>query len=211
MKRSFAILLASLATVTVHAGSFGGPPPFTDGSPLVSGVDGSYQASARAKNVAGVFRFQYSGGTQTSSQSRNNWVFFINGQLQRGSTVANINTSKVDGILDTISAGTATNSNGTVSLPIIMINQNNSSSGYFKGKMLKNGSFNGSGQIMPSPPSTNQVIGISQDSFVVGTTTVLGPITVTNASYTNLPGTISNTPFKFRGVRTTTTVSTSTN
>jgi len=209
MKRSFAILLATLATATVHAGSFGGPPPFTDGSPLISGVDGTYQASVRAKNVSGVFRFQYSGGSQTESTTKNNWVFFINGLVQRGNVVANITSSKVDGILDSLAASSGTNSNGTISLPIIMLNANNSSSGYFRGKMENNGNINGSGQLQPLPGSTNQVIGISQIASIIGADTP-GAIVVTNASFTNIAGSIPITTFKFRGVRTSTVV-TSTN
>ncbi len=200
MKRSLAALLAVFASVSAQAGSFGGPP-FSNGSPLVTGVDGSYQASARALNVTGIFRFQYSGGAQTSTSTRNNWIFFVNGQIQRGSVVANINSSKVDGILDSVSGLSSTNSSGSISLPIVLLNANNSSSGSFKGKMSGNGDFSGSGQLTPSAALTNQLIGIATNAF---------GFNVTTATYTNSAGSISNTPFKFKGVRTSTTV-TSTN
>jgi hypothetical protein len=58
---SLLILIAFVAYVQASAG----PPPFTNGSPLVSGVDGSYQATARGKNLTGVFRFTYANGVQT--------------------------------------------------------------------------------------------------------------------------------------------------
>ena len=55
---SFALLAAAAAS---QAGSFGGPPPFTDLSPLQSGIDGSYQATMRGTNLTGVMRFAYNG------------------------------------------------------------------------------------------------------------------------------------------------------
>jgi hypothetical protein len=49
---SFLVFLTGI----VHVYASAGPPPFTNGSPLVSGVDGSYQATARGRNLTGVFR-----------------------------------------------------------------------------------------------------------------------------------------------------------
>ncbi len=203
MKRSFLALLATFAAVSAHAGSFGGPAPFSNGSSLVTGVDGSYQASTRGTNVSGIIRFQYSSGVQTSSTTANDWIFFINGQVQRGSTVANINNNKVDGVLDSVTAASTTNSNGSLTLPIIFISANSEASGYFRGKMSGNGDFSGSGELQASPASTSQITAISQDTN--------GTIVLTNATYTNAAGTLSNTPFKFRGVRATSTSGTSTN
>ncbi|MDX2080330.1 MAG: hypothetical protein SFU53_06055 [Terrimicrobiaceae bacterium] len=207
-------LAAAIATLASSgaalAGGFGGPPPFTNGSPLITGVDGSYQATARAKNLTGVFRFQYSGGTQTSSQQQNNWVFFIGGQIQRGSVVANVGNGSVNGVLDSLASGTSTNSNGTISLPIIFLNANNSSSGEFSGRMDMNdpnAHFSGKGKLMPSPGSTNQVIAISQEDVSEGDVTLGGEIQITNAVYTNLAGSIPETVFNFQGVRTSTGVS----
>ena len=65
MKIAASFLVLLLGVVHVHASA--GPPPFTNGSPLVSGVDGSYQATARGRNLTGVFRFTYANGVQTSS------------------------------------------------------------------------------------------------------------------------------------------------
>ncbi|HEY8903333.1 MAG TPA: hypothetical protein VIM48_06480, partial [Chthoniobacterales bacterium] len=70
---TFAILASIGAT---HAGSFGGPPPFTDQSPLQSGIDGSYQATARGTNLTGVIRFAYSNGVQSSQATANQYQFF---------------------------------------------------------------------------------------------------------------------------------------
>ena len=67
-------------------------------SPLVSGVDGSYQATARGKNRTGVFRFMYANGVQTSNPQLptattvpnlltdpyNDYVFFAEGKVIEG-------------------------------------------------------------------------------------------------------------------------------
>lgn len=213
-----AALATLAATGSALAGGFGGPPPFTSGSPLITGVDGSYQATARAKNLTGIFRFQYSGGSQTSSTLQNRWVFFIAGQVQRGTVVANVGNGSVTGVLDSLSAGTGTNSNGTVELPIVLLNANNAATGEFSGKMdmnSPNASFSGKGKISPSPASTNQVIGISQvgGNFSISSgggftqLPVPGAIIVNTNSFTTAAGTIPETVFNFQGVRTSTSVS----
>ena len=198
MKRSFFALLATFAAVTANAGSFG-PPPFSNGSPLVTGVDGSYQASARATNLSGIIRFQYTDGVQSSGASANSWIFFVNGVVQRGSTVANINSSKVDGVLDSIAAPASTNSGGAVSLPTVFLNANNSSSGFFRGKMSANGNFSGNGELQPLAASTTQVVAVDAAGGVTTTT------------YTTTAGTIPNTSFKFKGVRASTPAGSTTN
>jgi hypothetical protein len=101
-------------TGIVHVYASAGPPPFTNGSPLVSGVDGSYQATARGKNLTGVFRFTYANGVQTSSPQLptgntvanlltdpyNDYVFFVEGKVYRGLVQANVNVGSVAGVLD---------------------------------------------------------------------------------------------------------------
>jgi hypothetical protein len=195
-----------------------GPAAFRNGSPLVTGVDGSYQATARAENVTGIFRFAYSGGSQTSNQLQNSWIFFVNGQIQRGGVVANIDNSSLDGILDSqglVSVST-NQTNNSLSLPYVIINQNNSSAGTFQGKLnLKNpsGAFSGSGILMPSLSSTNNIVGISQRSdgeFSFNGTVpppefLPGAIIVTTNEFISPAGTIPNVEFKFRGVRTSVT------
>jgi len=87
-------------TISAQAGGFGGPPPFTNDSPLTTGVDGSYQASARASNLTGVIRFAYANGNQTAVVARNRYIFFINGDTFTGAVSANINGAKLSGILE---------------------------------------------------------------------------------------------------------------
>ena len=117
MKILAALLVLVLASQYLHASA--GSPPFTNGSPLVSGVDGKYQATARGKNLTGVFRFTYANGSQTSSPQLptgnsvpdlltdpyNDYVFFVRGQVYRGLVQANINVGSVAGVLDNGAAG----------------------------------------------------------------------------------------------------------
>jgi hypothetical protein len=101
MKLAAVSLIAIAATLSsLHAGSFGGPRPFTNGSPLISGVDGSYQANARGTNTTGVIRFAYSGGNQTSSATANSYVIFSEGFIFSGSVAANITGSTITGALE---------------------------------------------------------------------------------------------------------------
>jgi hypothetical protein len=107
---SFLVFLTGI----VHVYASAGPPPFTNGSPLVSGVDGSYQATARGRNLTGVFRFTYANGVQTSSPQLptgntvsnlltdpyNDYVFFVEGKVYRGLVQANVNVGSVAGVLD---------------------------------------------------------------------------------------------------------------
>src|SRR5262245_57401064 len=106
--------LLVLIAVSVHVQASAGARPFTDGSPLVSGVDGNYQATARAKNLLGVFRFTYANGTQTSNPQLptgnsvaslltdpyNDYVFFVECVVYRGLVQANINVFRVAGVFD---------------------------------------------------------------------------------------------------------------
>ena len=82
--------------------------------PLVSGVDGSYQATARGKNLTGGVLHQYANGVQTSNlqlptgttvpnlltDPYNDYVFFVEGKVYRGLVQANVNVSSVAGVLD---------------------------------------------------------------------------------------------------------------
>lgn len=223
MKKSvFLFLSFILSTFVAHAGNMFGPAAFRNGSPLPSGNDGTYQATARAENVTGIFRFAYSGGSQTTSASQNSWIFFVNGQIQKGTVAANIEQSSLDGIFDSSSSSTTANSNGAITLPYVTINQNNSSAGTFAGKLsLKNpnGAFNGSGNLSPLPAQTNLVVGVSQndagDFSFNGTAPpasfIPGAIVVNTGNYTIPAGSITPINFKFRGVRTSTSVTASSN
>lgn len=104
MKR---VLLAALILASVsatQAGGFGGPPPFTNGSPLVSGVDGSYQANARANNLTGVIRFAYSNNIQTTSTTSNSYIIFVSGLVFSGPVTASIANAGLAGVLDSQTA-----------------------------------------------------------------------------------------------------------
>ncbi len=98
------LLVGSLALIaavsSLQAGGFGGPPPFTNGSPLISGVDGSYQANAHASNTTGVIRFSYSNNNQTSTLAGNSYVIFSEGLTFSGPVVANITTNRITGVLN---------------------------------------------------------------------------------------------------------------
>jgi len=106
MKRSIALLLLALTAATAHAGSFFGPPPFTNGSPLSSGVTGTYQASARGKGISGIIRFSYDTSGNPSTAGLNDYIFFVDGTIVTGSTEASIMTSTLAGILNTPSTPT---------------------------------------------------------------------------------------------------------
>jgi hypothetical protein len=210
--------VVSLSINFLEAGNMVGPAPFRNGSPLVSGVDGTYQATARAENVTGIFRFAYSGGGQTANARQNSWVFFVNGQVLRGTVEAALDNSSLNGILDSESSGISKDSNGAITLPIYIFSGANSASGSFQGKLnLKSpsGAFSGAGQLLPTPASTNELVSIFQQSILrtVGTNTFvsLGPIESTNISYTNSGGSMIPVSFKFRGVRTSTSTTSTTN
>ena len=216
--KNLLLLVSSLALLPLaaNAGNAFGPAPFRNGSPLVSGVDGTYQATARAENVTGIFRFAYSGGSQTANSRQNSWIFFVNGEIYRGNVEASLDDSSLAGILDSAISSASTNSDGSIQLPYVYINQNDNAAGTFSGKLeLKSpsGAFSGKGIIQGLPGSTNQIIGVSQlDSLELNFsgTTPAGSIYVNTTSVTNAGSPLLSTEFKFRGVRTSTSASTST-
>ncbi len=106
MKRSIALLLLAFTAASAHAGSFFGPPPFTNGSPLTTGVSGTYQASARGKGISGIIRFSYATNGNPSTSGLNDYIFFVDGTIVTGSTEASIMTNSIAGILNTPSTPT---------------------------------------------------------------------------------------------------------
>lgn len=204
-------LLALIATVGfAHAGGFGGPPPFTNGSPLVSGVDGSYQATARGTNLVGVFRFTYSGGRQTSAPELptgstvsnlltdpyNDYVFFVEGLTYRGLVQANINTSSISGVYDNGSANVPVYGSSSDGLGVLAF-----MSGYFNGTMDQQSpyaSFSGDGEVTVNTSEEIQELvdgtGTDEDNPPVFNT-----FQVITEAFTQ--------DFKFKGVRATTTAS----
>jgi len=135
MKLLVSSLALFAAVSSLHAGGFGGPPPFTNGSPLVSGVDGSYQASATASNTSGVIRFSYNNNNQTSTTAGNSYVIFSEGLTFSGPVVASIAINRITGVLNRNTAQGFTNTALT---------------GYFNAKISTNSpsySFSGKGFI----------------------------------------------------------------
>ena len=198
-----------LAPLVANAGNMFGPAPFRDGSPLVTGVDGTYQATARAENVTGIFRFAYSGGSQTANQQQNNWIFFVNGLVQKGNVSANIQDSSIDGIFDTLLGSGSSNA-----LPYITVSVNSLAGGSFQGKLNQkspNGAFSGKG-IFQAITNTIQAFAVNQNVAQVGNGTQTGGLTggSVNFAFTNrlFPAPIE---FNFRGVRTSTSSTAQTN
>lgn len=93
-----------LSAASVFAGSFGAPP-FTNGSPLPTGVNGAYQASLRGENTSGVVGFTYSRGFQTSDATTNFYAIFTEGLVFSGFPQVNIAGSSVSGVFPGNSAG----------------------------------------------------------------------------------------------------------
>ncbi|MGH8046929.1 MAG: hypothetical protein ACREKL_06755, partial [Chthoniobacterales bacterium] len=155
---TFALLAVATAS---HAGSFGGPPPFTDMSPLQSGIDGSYQATCTGTNLVGVLRFAYSNGVQSGISTANTYSFFVEGQVVSGGVTASITGKQLAGVLGGQDFTVPTSDAGTSELPLVFIVRGNRANGEFEGQMDledKMSAFSGKGQIAPAQPETNTVI-----------------------------------------------------
>ncbi|MEI6073589.1 MAG: hypothetical protein WCS31_17520 [Verrucomicrobiae bacterium] len=228
MKSSIASLLAIFTLATAHAGSFGGPPPFSNGSPLTSGISGSYQASARGNNLSGVIRFSYIDQVQTSrdpTSTGNYWAIFYEGQLYKGITEAAIDDSEITGVLSrTTGLVSPAASNGSTLSTVI---QGQNLSGYFNAKMAKNsptGSFKGTGEVqvtLPTyyiyraTPATIQLPGLPAAPTYAQDPTSAQAQGVTQSASQGVPdpsnpaasgyGHLTSAPFKVSGVRTSTT------
>jgi hypothetical protein len=215
-------LLVLVATISLaRAGSFAGPPPFTNGSPLQSGTDGTYQAVVSGTNISGVFSFVISGGIQTSDSNTiiNSWVFFVDGTIFQGSVVAAISQSQVLGILN---GGTNTlpfEKGAPLELPSAFIIPANTASGQFNGSISLNspiGAFEGSGIFQGTPERTDQLLFINnptttQTITATGTTTTTTTATTQTTNIKIPAATVGNPPtsspfgFKFHGTRLSTT------
>lgn len=205
---TFALLAATAAS---HAGSFGGPGPFSNLSPLQSGIDGSYQATARGENLTGVIRFAYQNGVQSVIATANQYNFFVNGIVVSGSVTASITGKQLAGVLGGQDFNVPTNDEGQTDLPLVLIVRGNRANGQFEGQMDledRMSAFSGSGSISSAPDETNRVIFIPEIS-------VTGSLAIgenANLIFTNdfvVPGSdiIPDEPapavdFDFEGVRT---------
>ncbi len=225
------IILFSLVTVaTLTQGWAFGPAPFRGGSPLASGTDGVYQAVASGPNLTGIFGWAISGGVQAAAVASNNrWVFFVDGNVTTGTTVANLSDGKITGILDpSADFQIPTDSSQAPILPFIRVLSDRTSQGVFQGNInLKSptAAFSGSGMLQGVGNRTYQVLFIDEPvpgggggaptippvyqdtTFVTTINATTGITTIT--SQTSLPTftiNASNTPatptsFTFRGTR----------
>jgi hypothetical protein len=209
-------LLALIATINLaRAGAFAGPPPFTNESPLLSGMDGTYQAIAEGVNLTGVFSFVIKGGIQTSDQSVtiNGWVFFVDGNIFQGSVVAAISQTTVAGVLNgQASQSLPTGPNGSVTLPTAFIVTGDTASGDFRGHISLHspeGAFGGDGTLQGAPARVDQLVFISQPTQAVvdanGNVVVPSTDAVTVTDITIKAGTLGENRFTFQGTRVSTT------
>jgi hypothetical protein len=204
---AFSLLAAASAS---FAGSFGGPGPWSDQSPLQSGIDGSYQATARGINLTGVFRFAYQNNVQSPVSTANQYSFFVDGQVVTGGVTAAINGKNLAGVLGGQDFTVPTNNNGSTELPLVFIVRGNRANGQFEGQMTLEdpmAAFNGKGQITPAPEETNTVILIQTNNLndaliIVDSNSSLASDDVTVTPFV-IPGSnITPTEFTFEGVRT---------
>jgi hypothetical protein len=194
-----AVLFFFISLNFADAGNMFGPGAFRNGSPLTSGNDGQYQATARATNVTGIIRFAYSGGVQTSETLENNWIFFINGQIYKGDISVAMQGTSLSGILDSGVVPIRSSSGKTDVFPIVLVSGGSNAAGSFQGKInLKSpsGEFSGSGSLAgASFPGMNLDI-VTLDP-TTGIPWVTPQIQIPAAAAANL----ADTPFQFRGVR----------
>jgi hypothetical protein len=212
-------LLALIATINLaRAGAFAGPPPFTNGSPLQSGTDGTYQAIAEGVNLTGVFSFVIKGGIQTSDQSAtiNGWVFFVDGNIFQGSVVAAIAEDDVAGVLNGRTTTLPFETGESLTLPSAFVIPGNTASGEFSGSIDLNSPlavFEGKGTLQGTPARQDQLIFITDPTVTTvvqtgtTTTTTTSPSTNFQAVFPiNIPPTgIAETRFRFEGTRVSTT------
>jgi hypothetical protein len=202
--KTLAASLVLLLAVQISARASAGPPPFTNGSPLVSGVDGDYQATARGKNLTGVFRFNYANGRQTSSPQLptgdsvsnlltdpyNDYVFFVEGLVYRGLVQANINVGSVAGVLDNGSPNVPVfgGSTGGLGIQAFM-------NGFFNGGMDQNSPyacFSGKGEVTTNTVEEERIL-VAGTGIGDNNPPVFNVVQVVNPR--------SVVKFKFRGVR----------
>ena len=198
-------LLAFGIASSAIAGSFGGPPPFTNLSPLESGNDGSYQAIARGTNLTGIIRFAYQNGVQSPIAAANAYVFFVNGVVTTGSSTVAINGKELAGILGGQDFTIPTDDEGTVILPALFVIRGNRASGKFTGKMDledRMSYFSGNGEIIGAGEETVTFIGISEGVAIRTESVVIPGSEGLTTPGTDTPALLPGVKFKFEGVRT---------
>lgn len=194
LSRSLLALCALGSLASVQAGGFGGPAPFQNGSPLLSGTDGVYQAVASAKNLTGLIGFSILNGYQTTSFSQNRWIMFVDGDVLDGDTSANISQGKVTGVLDMDLVVQP-----TPPFPgAIFIVPGTGAAGSFQAKInLQDpvAAFNGTGKISGTPSRVDQIVMISPTPTPGATNNiVVVPVTIPASQFRDVK-------FKVRGTR----------
>ncbi|HEY5791866.1 MAG TPA: hypothetical protein VIS74_01115 [Chthoniobacterales bacterium] len=196
-----ALFATLLGAASGFAGSFG-PPPFSNGSPLQSGTDGTYQATLSGTNMTGILSFAMQNGSQTGSGSQNQWVAFQHGAVFRGNVQANMVKTQITGILDSATLELPEDDDGRIELPVVFLIQGNRASGAFTANIDFEdpyGKFTGQGHIEGSTSDSITIFGIFTNVFGDQ-----GTITFS----TNLPsGTVQRAAFRLRGTRTSTSAS----
>ncbi len=196
-------LVALVSMGVSQAGSFGGPGPFSNLSPLQSGIDGSYQATARGDNLTGIIRFAYQGGVQTQLPGANTYVFFVNGNVVTGGTTASITGKDLAGVLGGQDFVVPTNDQGSTELPLVFIVRGNRANGFFEGSLdLEDrlSSFGGDGEITSAASETNTVIFIPDSQGGLTSIIQTNQFVIPSGSLDPDPNVVPN-PFTFQGVR----------
>lgn len=194
-----AALSLAISLAAAQAGGFGGPPPFRNGSPLLTGIDGRYQAVASATNVTGIISFAIQNGGQTAGTLENYWIFFVDGNTLTGTPAVNISGGKINGVLD---SGISNALDGEQESEAIIVIPGNSASGRFNGTIDLNSpvaAFNGKGVITGVPERTDQIVVIRTSTSPFIDPVVIEPIIIPGSS-------LPETKFKMRGTRLSTTV-----
>ena len=171
------LLGVSVTTLFAASSMAMGPGPFSNGSPLPSGNDGTYQASARGTNLAGVIRFAVQSGSQlfgselltpsSTQQGLNSWAIFFEGKLYTGLTDAVISGSNITGVLSAptsiLRAITNLQSDGGIVItdpatglfPADALIRGQNLSGFFEASLDQKspmGSFSGNGEVAVTIP-----------------------------------------------------------
>jgi hypothetical protein len=139
---------------------------------------------------------------QPATQRNNGWVFFIDGNVVRGSTVANISNGKIAGILDPNGdLSIPQTETGALQLPYATVLSDSMAQGRFSGKIdLKSptAAFSGTGMMEGMPARSYQLLFIDEPQIIAG----VGATPTLDITPFAIPGsTIPETQFTFRGTR----------
>jgi hypothetical protein len=146
---------------------------------------------------------------QPATQRNNGWVFFIDGNVVRGATVANISNGKIAGILDPNGdLNIPRTETGALQLPYATVLSDSMAQGRFSGKIdLKSptAAFSGTGMMEGMPERSYQLLFINEPIPITGGDFIppvyYDPNTFRLPEFTITGSTIPETQFTFRGTR----------